>query len=865
MASSKIATLPALPMTAARLVPACLLIVLSAPAAHAQAQNAFQRGCFTRLHAAAVAVAESVGNRIARCAQRTVTGVISGGALESCLHDSEGLVETALDRTRSVEAAWCESRPAFGASDADDINDAVRESFDLDAAFGDDPGAAFEDATGDPVLARCRIAVAHAVAGLTTARIRSFHRCTRRGLKSRSLQNAVSLSTCLDGRGQGHVEATLGRAQALIASACATTPPVLAAPGSCGDADGIEEVAGCLDRAAACAVCEQFEQAQDAPALCDLYDDSVRNGSCTFPQPPGFSVARVWDEALLEAIRRDTPRPTVHGRNLFHLSAAMYDAWTAYHGDVEAAYFVDETPTVTDAEAEAEEAISYAAYRLLTHRFANGVSGANALLNLDYWLRVLGYDPAVTTTAGGSAAAVGNRIGAAVIAHGLTDGSNEQAGYADDTGYFPENDPLIVAQPGAPMNDPNRWQPLALAFRIEQNGIPAPSNIQTYVGPHWGNVTPFALTRENPDDVYVDPGPPPLLGGTGDFEFKHSALQVLRLSSRLDGNDPTLLNISPGARGNNPLGTNDGSGHPINPSTGLPYEDNIVRRADWGRLTAEYWADGPSSETPPGHWNVLANDVSYHEGFERRFGGEGEVLGELEWDVKLYFVLNGAVHDAAIAAWNAKRAYDTARPISMIRYMSQRGQSSNPDGPSYHALGIPLEDGLVEIITAESSAPGQRHEHLAAHVGQVAVRSWLGTPADRENDIAGVGWLRGIEWITYQLPTFVTPAFPGYVSGHSTFSRSAAVVMASITGSEFFPGGIHEVERPVGSLDFEFGPVQPVTLQWATYFDAADDAGISRLWGGIHIRRDDFGGRIMGATIGQDAWNLANAYFDGTN
>jgi len=766
----------------------------------------------------------------------------------------------AAERTESMERARCEQRPGFGSSDAAQLPAAVSASFPLAAAFGEQVIDALTPGTGDAALARCQLAVARAITEMTTARLKSFHRCTRRGLRNGNLQNAVALSTCLDGRGQSHVEEALARAQSRIAGTCADPAVPVALPGPCGDGD-LAGVAACLDRAAACSVCERLEQIEGAPALCDLYDDSTRDGSCSFPAAPDHSVARVWNEALLEAIRRDTPRPTVHARNLFHLSAAMYDAWVAYHGDVESAYLSEQSPLVQDADAEVDEAISYAAFRVLTHRFAAGVSAYNSLVNFDYWMRVLGHDPGVTTTAGGSAAAVGNRIGAAVIAHGLTDGSNEQAGYADDTGYFPANDPLIVAQPGAPMNDPNRWQPLALEFRIEQNGIPAPSNIQTYVGPHWGNVTPFALTREDPGDIYVDPGAPPQLGGDGDHEFKQSGLQVVRLSSGLDGNDPTLLNISPGARGNNPLGTNAGTGHALNPATGLPYEDNIVRRADWARLTAEFWADGPSSETPPGHWNVLANEVSYDQRFERRLGGTGEPLDALEWDVKLYFVLNGAVHDAAVAAWGAKREYDTSRPISIIRYMAQRGQSSNPSGPSYHPLGIPLEDGLVEIITAQSAAPGQRHAHLAAYVGQVAVRSWLGTPSDREHEVGGVGWIRGIEWIPYQLPTFVTPAFAAYVSGHSTFSRAAAVVMTNITGSAFFPGGLHEVEKLPGSLDFEYGPVQPVTLQWATYFDAADDAGISRLWGGIHIRADDFGGREMGAVIGEDAWELALAYF----
>ena len=165
--------------------------------------------------------------------------------------------------------------------------------------------------------------------------------------------------------------------------------------------------------------------------------------------------------------------------------------------------------------------------------------------------------------------------------------------------------------------------------------------------------------------------------------------------------------------------------------------------------------------------------------------------------MKTYFALNGATHDAAIAAWGLKAYYDSVRPISMIRYMGGLGQSSDPDGPSYDPDGLPLEDGLVEVVTLESSAPGERHEQLADHVGEVAVYAWQGPPEDPETQTSGVGWIRAVDWVPYQRPTFVTPAFAGYVSGHSTFSRAAAEVLTGITGTPYFPGGLFEwtVER----------------------------------------------------------------------
>ena len=225
---------------------------------------------------------------------------------------------------------------------------------------------------------------------------------------------------------------------------------------------------------------------------------------------------------------------------------------------------------------------------------------------------------------------------------------------------------------------------------------------------------------------------------------------MIRASSELDAGDGVTIDISPGATGDNDLGTNDGDGHDVNPATGEPYEPNVVLQGDFARVLTEFWADGPESETPPGHWNTIANEVSDTPGFELRIGGEGEPVDRLQWDVKLYFALNGAVHDAAVAAWGAKGYYDTARPISMIRYMGGKGQSGDPAGPSYHPDGLPLVPGLVEVVTPESSAPGQRHELLADHVGEIAVRAWRGTPTDPEATSSGVGWVRAVDWLPYQ-------------------------------------------------------------------------------------------------------------------
>ena len=534
---------------------------------------------------------------------------------------------------------------------------------------------------------------------------------------------------------------------------------------------------------------------------------------------PEWSVARRWDEALLDAIRRALPAPTVHARNLFHVSAAMWDAWAAYDPNA-AGYFLNEKHTASDVAAARDEAISYAAYRVLTNRYINAVGADESLSEFDDVMDALCYPLDMTSTDGESPAAVGNRIAAAVIAFGMSDGSNQAGGYADPN-YAAVNPPLVVAQSGTTLSDPNRWQPLQLEHMISQNGIPVVNGVQQFIGPHWGGVKGFALPAAGRDRLPLNPGPPPHFGESA---YAAEAETVIRDSAALDTTDGVITDISPGAYGNNTLGTNDGHGRAVNPSTGQAYAPDVVNRGDFTRSLAEFWADGPNSETPPGHWNVIANTVSDRMAPNLRIGGTGAPVDRLQWDVKMYFALNGAVHDAAIAAWGAKGYFDSIRPISMIRYLGENGQ-------------LPLEPGLVQLGSD----------------GANVIRAW--------HPGSGVGWMEAADWVPYQAPTFVTPAFAGYFSGHSTFSRAAAEVLTGFTGSEYFPDGLGSWTVKAGSLKFENGPSTDVVLQWATYYDAADQAGISRLYGGIHIAFDDFTGRVVGSECGKAAWQLAQHYF----
>jgi len=795
-----------------------------------------------------------------------------------------------------------------------------------------------------------------------------------------------------------------------------------------------------------------------------------------------WTIARIWDEITLDSISLSTPRPPIHARNLYHMSAAMYDAWAAYDTTARGVFF-HEKHTAVDVDAARHEAISYAAYRVVKARFVPG-NGPNIALiqaNLDQQLLDLGYDPNVTSTTGDTPAEIGNRIAAIILDHGLNDSSNEQANYAANNGYLPVNSPAPFKLPGAEMFDPNRWQPLAFDFLILQNGEIIGASVQEFICPHWAAVTPFALSdvdRDPETTLFFDQGGPALISTP---ELVADAVDLIQRHAWLDPADPTTINISPAVFGNAELGSYDQPGYGLNPVTGEPYPDNIVLRADFGRAVAEYWADGPTSETPPGHWHTLANAMSDTMAeLEMPFliGGSGTPVDRLEWDIKMYLAIGGANHDAAITSWGMKGHYDSARPLSFIRYMGALGQSSDPRLPSYHPGGLPLIPNLIELVTEDDVAPGGRFEDFVRivyeplsgepvgindFVGTLAIRSWLGgfyggvtgvatqgplpghayrnesgwhigsynlgvddSPGvlnfarppssivisemrlDQQGDNSeiyielsgpphasldgltyvilgdevqtgvpssngriqlavdltghsinangtfligksvmttatpdlspdyftirrignsthflvtgfsgyvgqdldffdvgfllfepwasivdelslrrtattdagiyakteigpdeaslqtyGVGWMPVGEWMPYQSSNFVTPPFAGYTSGHSTYSRSAAQALTEFTGSEYFPGGLMNFELPQGWSNFEVAPSEPITLQWVRFYDGADEAGISRVWGGIHPRIDDVPGRLSGSKVGKRAARRAFALFDG--
>jgi len=616
------------------------------------------------------------------------------------------------------------------------------------------------------------------------------------------------------------------------------------------------------------------------------------------------TVAREWNEALLESIREDFARPTVHARNLWHTSIALYDAWAVF--DEEASPFmlgnsignftcpfdpITLPDDPDDLRAAQEEAMSFAAYRLLRHRFQYSPGGAAAINRFNTLMNEMGYNinNQNPNYASGDPAALGNYIALNLINFGLQDGSNEASSYENQY-YEPVNDGLVTNLSGNPdINNPNRWQPLTLSVFIDQSGNVIPFNTPEFLSPEWGNVTPFALNDEvlsikNRDGndywIYHDPGDPPYLdttkvGGLSE-EYKWGFELVSMWGAHLDPSDGVMWDISPASLGNisdypttieglqdfyNRLDGGDPSiGHAMNPATGQPYEPQMVPRGDYARVLAEFWADGPDSETPPGHWFTILNYVNDHPELIKKHRGIYDVEDDLEWDVKSYFILGGAMHDAAVTAWGIKGYYDYIRPISAIRYMCDLGQSSDPALPSFHPGGVRLEPGYIELVEAGDPLAGNNGENI----GKIKLYTWKGPDfiANPGTDVAGVDWILGEEWWPYQRPTFVTPNFAGYLSGHSTFSRAAAEVLTSLTGDPFFPGGMGEFEIEMNEfLVFEDGPSTSFKLQWATYRDASDQTSLSRIWGGIHPPADDVPGRLIGMQIAEDAFNLAERFF----
>jgi hypothetical protein len=355
----------------------------------------------------------------------------------------------------------------------------------------------------------------------------------------------------------------------------------------------------------------------------------------------------------------------------------------------------------------------------------------------------LGYDPNDVSTDVTTPDGIGDVACAAVLNFRHSDGSNQLNGYADYSGYTPVNPPSTVPVNPATILDVNHWQPLQY--------VDATGNFvtQKFVGPFWRKVTPFAMTSGDEFSSVVGQFGP---AQAGTRAFQRQALELVDISARL---------------------------------------------TDKQKMIAEYWANGPHTELPPGHWDLFAQFVSVRDHHT------------LDDDAKLFFALTNAIFDAGIAAWDAKREFDSVRPISAIPYLFQ--------GKTIRCWGGP---GLGTIT------------------------------------------VDGSQWVPYQPSTFPTPPFAEFISGHSAFSAAGATILRLWTGGDRFGDS---VTFPAGSSSIEPGetPAAPVTLRWPTFTAAANEAGISRRYGGIHFKTGDLVGRLVGQLVGEQAWSKAESYFRG--
>jgi hypothetical protein len=185
---------------------------------------------------------------------------------------------------------------------------------------------------------------------------------------------------------------------------------------------------------------------------------------------------------------------------------------------------------------------------------------------------------------------------------------------------------------------------------------------------------------------------------------------------------------------------------------------------------ARFWADGPGTYTPAGHWNQIALEFIAAQRFSP--SASAHLLAQL----------NVALADAAVVAWDAKYAYQTWRPITAIQEAADDGNDSTNADPAWRSL-------------------------------------------------------------------LTTPPFPEYVSGHSTFSGAAAKILTAAFGDHvsFTTSslGLPGVERTFNNFDA-----------------AADEAGRSRVYGGIHYEFSNRDGQAAGRALAQHVLNTFDVATD---
>jgi hypothetical protein len=386
----------------------------------------------------------------------------------------------------------------------------------------------------------------------------------------------------------------------------------------------------------------------------------------------------------------------------------------------------------------------------------------------------------------------------------------------DDDGSRADADYTPVNPHPEAITDIARWTPENVPIDPE-DGDPE----QAFLTPQWPGVESFALPEDGAGETAFEAVRPPPPQPFFTAAAAGSTLDVDAGTITLAA--PVTIDGVARAAGETVPVTADLVGPIINPAFLAQAEHVVALSAaltDEHKIIAEFWEDGAGTAFPPGTFMSFAHYVSARDEHT------------LDEDAELFLAMGNAVLDAGIATWDAKVHYDYVRPVRAIRELGE--------------LGLIGEEGVDEVT-------GER-----GHV----VEAWGGIDPD-SGDGRGTRTILAANFDTFQRPEAdPSPPFAEYTSGHSGFSAAAAAVLQRFTGSDDFGGS---VTFTPGSTQFEDGvPEETVELVWATFSEAADEAGLSRLFGGIHFEEGDVRGRELGHAAGEAAFELAERFIDGS-
>ncbi len=453
-------------------------------------------------------------------------------------------------------------------------------------------------------------------------------------------------------------------------------------------------------------------------------------GSSAAAQPADRDNAVLrWNQVALEAIRITRTSPPVAARALAITHTCMVDAWAAYD---DLAVGTRLGGSLRRSPRERTTSNKEKAISIAAYRALVDVFPSQKPTLLDPMLAALGLDMSVESNDLAMPAGIANTACQAVLEFRHHDGANQNGDL--HTGAYSDYTGFTPVNTVEVLQNRNRWQPLLV------NGVP-----QRWLLPQWSMVTPFALNSGAEfrglalgQGPYVYPSAP----------FWKQATDVVDLSARL---------------------------------------------GDREKVIAEFWADGAGTVTPPGHWNVTAQEISRRD------------RHTLDQDVKMFFALDNALLDTSISTWDVKRYSDSIRPVTVVR----------------------------------------------ALLGDRDMRAWAGP---------GLG-VRMINCKNFR-PYLPTPPFSSFVSGHSAFSAAGAEILKNFTGTDAF-GGSFTAEPGSSLVEPGLTPTAPVTLSWETFSDAAEEAGMSRRFGGIHFESDDLAGRALGRAVADKVWDKSITFFEG--